>query len=216
MTRETLDQLHPEGLSELQERLALRWYEIGVVRINFETGWMLAAGEWSPIYVDGRLIQSDPEAKMQTLHLVLGIAKNLQHDLIAGVPTEAIALGSSYFDATGKPQITPRIDKKTHGRGRKVDGIYHEGQVALLLEGTTTTGGSMSYARELLTGENLIVRDAIAVCDREQGAEELLMQYGTKLHSVLKLPEVLPFYARLGLITSKQLNRVLEYLHPPR
>lgn len=145
-----------QKLSASQKSLALTLFEAGVIQFDFEKGWRLKLHEkypnapLSPFYIDLRLLQSKLEAKQKAVSALIKLAKNLKYDYLAGIPLGAIALVSSMADKLGKSQITPRLDEKTHGQVRKIDGFYEKGKVALVVDDLVTTADSKLEAIKIL------------------------------------------------------------------
>lgn len=205
-------------LTKAQERLALSLFEAGVIQFDFEKGWRLKLHEehpdapLSPFYIDLRILQSRLSAKQEAVSALIEQAEGLDYDYIAGIPLSAVALASSMADRIGKPQITPRMDKKTHGEIRKIDGAYREGGMVLVIDDLVTRADSKLEAIKVLEENGLIVKDVAVVFDREQGGAEQLAEKGYTLHASLKIKPTLKFYARIGKITQEQLSHVLDYL----
>lgn len=212
---------HPESLTSTQENLALDLFDSGAVQFDFEKGWRLKLHEshpdapLSPFYVDLRRLQSNLRAKEMAVYTLIKQAKGLKYDCLAGIPLAAVALVSSMADRTGEPQITPRMDKKTHGQVGRIDGVYQEGEVALVIDDLITRADSKLEAIQVLEENGLVVKDVVVVLDREQGGPEQLAEKGYALHAALKIRPALEFYARMGKITQEQLDYVLKYLENP-
>ena len=210
-----------EGLTETQKNLASSLFETGAFQFDFEKGWRLKLHEQhpeaplSPFYIDLRILQSSLEAKREAVSALAEQAEGLEYDCIAGIPLAAVALASSMADRVGKPQITPRMDEKTHGQARKIDGIYKKGQVALVVDDLVTRADSKLEAIKVLEENGLMIRDVVVVFDREQGGAEQLAEKGYTLHAALKIKPTLEFYAKVRKITKEQLGKVLNYLAAP-
>lgn len=208
-------------MTKLQKKLALKLMKVGAIQFDFEKGWRLKLHEQnpdaplSPFYIDLRVLPSCLDAKEEAVSALIEQAKGLEYDCIAGVPLAAVALASSMADRVGKPQITPRVDKKTHGQIRKIDGIYQKGNMVLVVDDLVTKADSKLEIIEVLESDGLVVRDVLVVFDREQGGAEQLAERGYTLHSVLKIKPTLRFYAGVGKITQGQLAYVLNYLAAP-
>lgn len=218
MIKRNNKQKSTEKLTKTQEKLALSLFEAGAIKFDFKKGWRLKHHEkypdapLSPLYIDLRLLQSDLKAKREAVSALIEQAEGLKFDYIAGIPLSAVALVSSMADRIGKPQITPRMDKKTHGEIRKIDGTYQKGKVVLVVDDLVTTAGSKLEAIKNLEENGLRVRDVVVVFDREQGGGRQLADSGYTLHAALKIKSTLKFYTRVRKITREQLNRVLDYL----
>lgn len=210
-----------DKLTKTQKNLALALFEAGAIQFDFKKGWRLKLHEEypdappSPFYIDLRILQSCLEAKQRAVSALIEQAKGLRYDYLAGIPLSAVTLASSMADRIGKPQITPRMDKKTHGLIRKIDGLYKKGEVALVVDDLVTRADSKLEAIKVLEANGLVVKDVVVVFDREQGGTKQLADKGYRLHAALKIKPTLRFYARVGKITKKQLDHVLDYLASP-
>lgn len=208
-------------LSKSQKELALSLFDTGVIKFDFERGWRLKLHEsnpdapLSPFYIDLRKLQSHLKLKSKAILAIADLIKDVEYDYIAGIPLAAVALASSLADKVGRPQITPRIDKKTHGETKAIDGDYEEGKTVLVVDDLVTSADSKLEAIKILEDNGLIVRDVAVVFDREQGGAEQLARKSYVLHSALKIKPTLKFYADAGRITPDQLERVLNYLSAP-
>jgi len=208
-------------LTKTQKKLALSLFKSGVIQFDFKKGWRLKLHEQypqaplSPFYIDLRILQSNLKAKQDAVNALIKQTENLQYDCLAGIPLAAVALASSMADKLGKPQITPRMDKKTHGQNRKIDGSYKKSDTVLVVDDLVTRADSKLEAIQVLEENGLKVKDVVVVFDREQGGAEQLAEKGYILHAALKIKPALKFYAQAGKITQRQLTHVLNYLAAP-
>lgn len=205
-------------LSKNQKELALSLFSAGVIKFDFKKGWRLKLHEknpqapLSPFYIDLRKLQSNLYAKKKAVLALKEIAKNLKYDYLAGIPLAAVALTSSLADLVNKPQITPRMDKKTHGEKRQIDGDFKKGKVVLLIDDLITTAESKLETIKILEDNGLVVKDIVVVFDRQQGGKEELLKRGYHLYAALEIKPTLDFYAQKGKIKKEELKKVLDYL----
>ncbi|PIQ70121.1 hypothetical protein COV89_02105 [Candidatus Shapirobacteria bacterium CG11_big_fil_rev_8_21_14_0_20_40_12] len=208
-------------LSKSQKELALSLFDAGVIKFDFEKGWRLKLHETnpdaplSPFYIDLRKLQSHLEVKSKAVLTIVDLTKEVKYDYIAGIPLAAVALASSLADKTGIPQITPRMDKKTHGEAKTIDGDYEKGKTVLVVDDLVTSADSKLETIKVLEDCGLVVKDIVVMFDREQGGAEQLAENGYKLHSALKIKPTLNFYADIDKISLEQLERTLNYLIDP-
>ena len=80
-----------------------------------------------------------------------------------------------------------RKEPKDHGRGKQVEGPDLAGKRVIVLEDTSTTGGSPLKAAAALEKVGAIVAAVAVVVDRDTGARETLEAAGY------------PYYAAIGL-----------------
>lgn len=80
-----------------------------------------------------------------------------------------------------------RKQAKEHGAKERVDGFIEPDCEILAVDDVTTTGGSMMEAIKGVADEKKsIVRHAVSVVDREEGAFASLMDQGITLHSIFR------------------------------
>jgi len=157
---------HPEGLSQTQEKLTLNLYDTGEVLFNFKDGFRLKSSLVSPLYIDLRRLQFFPDAMDDTVSALVEQARGLEYDRVAGVPQAAIPTATLFANRLRKPQITPRMEAKSHGLTRPIDGVYFPGETALVIDDLVTTGGSKFEVINVLRENGLVVRDVVVVFDR--------------------------------------------------
>jgi orotate phosphoribosyltransferase len=189
--------------------LAVTLHEIGAVRLGRFT---LHSGLESPIYIDLRLLVSFPDALRQVARAYAALLPGLRFDILSAYPYAALPIGTALALETGIPLIYPRKDPKGYGTGKRVEGVWQEGQTALVVEDLITSGDSILQAISSLRIAGLQVRDALVLIDREQGGRELLRQQGYELHAVMTLGELLAQLEQAGRISGQERADVLSAL----
>jgi len=181
-------------------------FDIGAVKIDFDKGWTLKSGMWSPIYINLRILQSYPKllAAIAKEMTVVIKKKKLSYDHIASIPLGGVALGVALSLTTGKGHVLPRMDSKKHGLGVKIDGVYKKGDKVLLVDDLITKATSKFEAIDELTVAKLKVKDVIVVLDREQGGKEELKEKGFRLHSLMTMSELLD-----NLVAKKKISKAV-------
>jgi orotate phosphoribosyltransferase len=204
------------------ESLAMGLFEAGCLQFG---RFRLKSGMISPIYLDLRLLVSDPAALWQTAgalaEIICGLPgpdgqptePKLAFDRIAAIPYAGIPIGVALSLTIDRPMIYPRKEIKTYGTARPIEGRFIEGEKALLVDDLITGGDSKLEAIEPLESAGLVVEDILVVIDREQGGGDILAEHGYRLNSILTLREMLDILARREAITSEQHEKVLDYLH---
>jgi len=154
----------------------------------------LTSGKTSPYYIDLRVVPSFPDAFRQICEFYREYINNQigveSFDRIAGVPLAGIPFASQVAYNLKKPFLYVRKNNRHHGRQRRVEGILVSGDRVLLLDDLITTGLNLKTAAEAIKVEGGVVKEAVALLDREEGGKEKLEESGIKVHTLLRISEV--------------------------
>ena len=156
----------------------------------------LTSGKKATYYIDLRKVSLD--------HRVAPLIGDVMVDLIADIPDIA-AVGGLTMGAdpiasavlhrgvlAGKmyDAFVVRKEPKDHGRGKQVEGPDLKGKRVVVLEDTSTTGGSPIKAAEALEREGAIVVAVAVVVDRDTGAREIIEGAGYEYRAALGLKDL--------------------------
>jgi orotate phosphoribosyltransferase len=203
------------------ESLAMGLFEAGCVQFG---RFKLKSGMISPIYIDLRLLVSDPATLWKTAGALAEVIRGLPgldgqptrslltFDRIAAIPYAAIPIGVALSLTIDRPMIYPRKEIKAYGTARPIEGRFQPGEKILVLDDIITRGDSKLETIAPLEEAGLKVEDILVVIDREQGGAEVLAENGYRLHSILAMREMLDILARREAITPEQHIRVVDYL----
>jgi orotate phosphoribosyltransferase len=176
----------------------------------------LTSGKVSPYYIDLRIVPSFPDAFRQicdfygeSITSQVGL-KNF--DRIAGVPIAGIPFASQIAYNLKKPFLYVRKGVRLHGRQRRVEGILVSGDRVLLVDDLVTTGLTLKKAAKAVTAEGGIVKEAVALLDREEGGKEKLAKNGIQLHALLKISEVANTLYEIGAIDEESLKTIMKQI----
>ena len=173
----------------------------------------------SPVYVNLRLLISNPQALHRVAEVMLDEVRTLQsmrqarladYDLIAGVPFGGLHLATAYSLLSGKPMIYLHPPKQ--GQRTVVEGNYAPGQTVLIMDDLITGGRSVMHTAQRLEEDNMLVEDALVLLDRQQGGLERLKQRGINLVSILTLESVLHYLGSSRKISEEWYHKSLEYV----
>lgn len=201
------------GDKEFLARLSTRLVELGA--IQFGT-FKLASGIESPIYIDLRLLVSDPSLLALVAEAYAQKAQSIAHDRLAGVPYAALPIGTAVALASGKPLIYPRKEAKAYGLGKDIEGNWQPGERILVIEDLITSGGSIIQSAERMRALGLIVEDCVVLIDREQGGTENLAAAGIRAHSVFQIHDLLQILFEAGHIDAETQSTVTRFLEGSR
>ncbi len=172
----------------------------------------LKSGLKSPIYIDLRQIITYPKLLEQIGQAYLPLLKELKFERLAGLPYAAIPIATAISLAGNYPMIYPRKEAKSYGTKAEIEGEYHAGETAVIIDDLATTGGSKFEAIEKLTGAGLVVKDVVVLVDRQSGAKESLEQAGYAMHSVLTISALLEYWENNGKVEKEKIVATREFL----
>jgi len=181
----------------LVEQIALGLHELGAVKVGKFT---LKSGQTSPIYIDLRLLVSDPRLMATVASAMAGILARLRFDRIAAIPYGGLPIGQAVAMACGRPLLYPRREIKEYGTRKPIEGAFSVGDTVVVLDDLITTGASKIEAMEPLTSAGLKINDVVVLVDREQGGKGELAAKGLELHSVMTVSALLDVLVRHGRI----------------
>ena len=172
----------------------------------------LKSGLKSPIYIDLRQIITYPKLLEQIGQAYLPMLKELKFQRLAGLPYAAIPIATAISLAGDYPMIYPRKEAKAYGTKAEIEGEYHAGETAVIIDDLATTGGSKFEAIEKLTGAGLVVKDVVVLVDRQSGAKESLEQAGYAMHAVLTISALLEYWENNGKVEKEKITATREFL----
>jgi orotate phosphoribosyltransferase len=208
------------------ERVANLWladelWKLGAVQFgDFSLGNTVVH---SPVYVNLRLLISNPAALRRAAEVMQGEVRALQsmrnprlapYDLVAGVPFGGLHVATAFSLLSGTPLIYLHPTK--NGEGSVIEGVYQTGQVALIIDDLITGGHSIQQTAARLEDEGLLIEDALVLIDRQQGGREHLQRDGVNLVSILTLEAVLHYLGSSQKISKEWYHKSMEYLERQR
>ena len=196
-------------LSWKQREIADGLLEIGCIKFGQFT---LKSGRTSPIYFDLRRLIAHPVFLQQVARAYRTMLEGLEFDHLAALPYAALPITSVICALGGWSMIYPRKEEKDYGTKALVEGVFSEGQTAVVIDDLITTGGSKLEAISKLLENGLEVQDIVVLIDRSRDAGSYLQEQGYQLHAYMTLSELLDYYQSIGKITEDLARKVEQFL----
>jgi len=92
---------------------------------------------------------------------------------------------------TDLPFCILRKKPREHGTGSEIEGEVKPGETVTVVEDVATTGGSIIQSVRLLRAAGAVVKRAIVVVDREEGAAEGLKAENVELVALVKRSQLM-------------------------
>ena len=165
----------PVDLATARARLRDSIRELAVVRGKVT----LASGIEADYYVDLRRVTLHHEASRYVGQVMLGLLDDagVRFDAAGGLTMGADPVGHSIMRTAGDQgravdTFVVRKAQKSYGMGRQVEGPGVAGRDVVVVEDTSTTGGSALTAVEALRKAGANVVAVAVIVDRRTGAKE--------------------------------------------
>jgi len=193
----------------MKKEIALALHKIGAIKFGEFT---LKSGMKSPIYIDLRVLVSYPQVLKLISDAMVELAQGLKFDVIAGIPYTALPIATAMSLDQEWPMVYARKEVKDYGTKKKLEGVFKEGQTALIIDDLITTGGSKFETIEPFQEAGLKITDFIVLVDREQGGRKQLEAKGYNLHSVIGINELLDILRDENKVSEDDYGRVKKFI----
>lgn len=151
----------------------------------------LASGRMSDFYFDGRVATLTGESAALIAELVLVEVERLGATAVGGPtigadPIVGAAIAIAALRGKNLKGFLIRKEPKGRGMGKQVEGPPLDGERALLIEDTITSGGSIVRAAEAFRREcpKCEIVGALTLVDREEGGVAALEEAGLTLTAI--------------------------------
>ncbi|MCH8345849.1 MAG: phosphoribosyltransferase [Chloroflexi bacterium] len=180
----------------------------------------------SPVYVNLRLLISDPRALQRAGRVIHQDVQTLQRMLnprvqpfqrVSGILFGGLPLAMAHSLASKVPLIYIHPAKERNGSRAFVEGKYERGETVLLVDDLITSGGNVIETAAFLKIEaGLTVKDVVVLLDRQEGARERLQKHGYNLISILGLETMLNYLMASRRIDESWFRKSIDYIQSRR
>ena len=180
------------GVTDARQKLIDYISELAV----FHGDFTLTSGKKATYYVDLRKVSLDHRGAPLIGQVMVDLIKDVPDVFaVGGLTMGADPIATSILHqgaALGKSidAFVVRKEPKDHGRGRQVEGPELEGKRVIVVEDTSTTGGSPLKAIEALKKVGAEIVGVAVVVDRSTGAREVIEAAGYPYFAAISLEDL--------------------------
>ena len=136
---------------------------------------VLSSGREADYYVDLRRVTLSGEAAPLVGRVMRALTADLAYDAVGGLtmgadPVAAAMLHAAAADGTRLDAFVVRKEAKAHGLQRRIEGPDIAGRRVLVVEDTSTTGGSPLAALTAVREAGAVPVGVAVIADRDTGA----------------------------------------------
>ena len=181
----------PELESDRQELIRLIQDEA-----VFHGDFTLASGKKATYYVDMRKLTLDHRAAPAIGRIVLDLIGEFDDiAAVGGLTLGADPIANAVMHESvraGRPvdAFVVRKEPKDHGRGRQIEGADVVGKRVIVVEDTSTTGGSPLKAVEVLRAAGAEPVAVVSIVDRKTGAQAAVEAAGLQWRAAIDLDDL--------------------------
>lgn len=174
-----------------REQLIEQISELAVIRGRVT----LASGREADYYVDLRRVTLDGFAAPLVGEVMTELVADWQFEAVGGLTLGAdpVAVAMLHHAAHGGGRLDAfvvRKEAKAHGLQRRIEGTEVAGRKVLVVEDTSTTGGSVLTAVEAVREAGGEVVGVAVIVDRNTGAKELIEAAGVEYRYAVGLADL--------------------------
>jgi len=173
----------------------------------------------SPVYINARRIISSPKVLARVASIIRQELETLvsmrkpqvsPFTLVCGVPFGGLHIGTAFALEANVPMIY--IHPPGTAKDDQIEGAFVRGQTCLIIDDLITGGGSILQTAATLAEAGLMVRDAVALIDRQEGGRAALKAAGINLTSILTLEQIATYLMAEGHIEEIWYRKTMDYL----
>ena len=155
----------------------------------------LTSGKEADYYVDMRRVTLDGVAAPLVGRVMNDLVADWDFDVVGGMTMGADPVATSMLHAAAAAggrldAIVVRKQAKAHGMQRRIEGAAVNGRRVLVVEDTSTTGGSPLEAIEAVRSEGGEVVGVAVIVDRATGAAEVIEAAGVPYRYAVGLADL--------------------------
>jgi orotate phosphoribosyltransferase len=202
-----------------KEEVASILLDIGAVKLNPTKPFKYASGMLSPIYTNCRVFTSFPkERRLIVDAFIEKVNKEVKNvDIIVGAGPSGISLATYLASRLNLPMAYTRSSAKTHGKGKKIEGIFKAGYRALLVSDIISTEQDIPISIETIKENGGEVVFCLAIFNNNLNIiDKFLEREKIKYCCLTDLNTLLTVAAIKKKISSEEKVVVLNWIADPK
>lgn len=192
--------------------LAQALFRVGAIRFGRLT---LPSGRTSSVHIDLTVVPSDPEAYALAIAASRTMVESLgvdRLDALAGLGVTGTSLASPLAYLLKKPLLCLKPERKGQAFGWTVEGASQPRWRTVVVSDEVATGRGIVSAVETLRKTGCLVKDALALVDRQEGGRATLAAREIVLRSFTDVRELTVSLFESKTITKATYETVLKQL----
>jgi len=208
-------------------------------------GWILVSKLWSPFYIQLRSLGSKPNSEILLRKIGIAMGELIKTEApnvnkTVGVMMAGIPIATAITICSGIPSCCARKldgiktseefdekilefdkDLKKYGEHSLIEGDFSNGDNILIIDDLVTQFDSKLVTQKQIyyeankRGIDVNCNEAAVLLDREQGASEIAIKNGMKLHSLIRFKSE-GIDLLKGKISDLEYNIIKDYLERPQ
>ncbi|QQE81232.1 orotate phosphoribosyltransferase [Alicyclobacillus sp. SO9] len=202
----------------MSNQLAQGLLKIGAVELRPNNPFTWSSGWKSPIYCDNRLTLSYPVLRsLISGGLKEAIQNNFpQAEVLAGTATAGIPHAAFVAQELSLPMAYVRSSAKSHGKGKRIEGLIRAGSQVLVIEDTISTGSSAFDAAQALRDHGAKVVGVAAIFSYDfDTAVSRARELDIPVLRLLGYPQLIQSAIEMGYISQADEQRLLSWRNSP-
>lgn len=188
----------------------------GAVVLRPKQPFRYVSGLVGPIYCDNRVLLSKPSERKVIADGFVGMLKDENPDVIAGVATASIAWAALVAERLEKPMIYIRKEAKDHGKENLIEGVLEHGQEVIVIEDLVTTGGSSLSAVSAARNHGGVVNKCFAIFTYGLGSSKKgFADAKCELSALTDFDTLIKVAFDKGFINTEDFNILIEWKRNP-
>ncbi len=196
-----------------KEKLILDLHGINAIKFG---KFKLKSGIISPYYIDLRSLVYYPYLLELTADVFWEVLQILNFDVVVGVPYTAIPIATAIGLKHNQSMVFVRKERKNYGTGKLIEGDFHQGQRALIIDDVITNGASKLETIQVLKSAGLNVEDVVVLLDRSQGGTDILKEKGYRCHSIFTITEIFEVLLIYKRVDKEIVDRCIQFTNETR